>query len=105
MRPKLKSTAHFSSSYYRGIPRDNLDFAWRGQDVFERFAAGLPSVLKPQGRALLIFSSDGAWDEAQSALEAHGLQVQALERAHYVNEVITAYQVEPRSQATTERQS
>ena len=90
----------FNPPYYRGVPRDTLDHAWRGQEVFERFAAGLPRVLKPQGRALVIFSSDGAWDEARHAFEAQGLGVQPLLQVHYVNEVVTAYQVQPLLQST-----
>src|SRR5581483_11690365 len=31
----------FNPPFYRGAPSDNLDHAWRGQDVFERFAGGL----------------------------------------------------------------
>jgi HemK-related putative methylase len=95
----------FNPPYYRGAPRDHLDFAWRGQDVFERFAAGLHSVLKPQGRAVVIFSSDGAWDEARGALEAQGFRVHPLEQVHYVNEAVTAYQVEPLSRPTMARRA
>ena len=93
----------FNPPYYRGQPRDNLDFAWRGQDVFERFAVGLPRVLTPQGRAVVIFSSDGEWDQARAALETQDFQIQPLEQIHYVNEVITAYQVEPCSRPSTQR--
>ena len=90
----------FNPPYYRGVPHDDFDSAWRGQDVFERFAAGLPRVLKPQGKALVIFSSDGAWDEARHAFEIQGLRVQPLHQIHYVNEVVTAYQVEPLARST-----
>jgi methylase of polypeptide subunit release factors len=89
----------FNPPFYRGQPQHNLDFAWRGQDIFERFAAGLPGVLKPQGWALLIFSNHGEWDAARDALESHGLHIQPLQQVHYVNEVITAYRVQPCSRS------
>ena len=93
----------FNPPFYRGAPRDNLDCAWRSEDIFERFAAALPSVLKPQGWALVIFSNHGEWNAARGALEAHGLHVHPLQQVHYVNEVITAYRVEPCSRSATAR--
>lgn len=84
----------FNPPYYQGKPRDNLDFAWRGQGVFERFAEGLTRVLSPQGRALVIFSSDGEWQAAQAALKAHNFHISVHTQVEYVNEVVTAYQIE-----------
>ncbi len=49
----------FNPPYHRGRPKGGIDHAWRGEDVFERFAAGLGDMLWPGGRALLVLSSDG----------------------------------------------
>ena len=83
----------FNPPYYRGVPRDKLDHAWRGQGVFERFAAGLRSVLNPRGHALLILSTDGDCAELLSELCQGGFNVEPVERTDLVNEVVTIYRV------------
>lgn len=87
----------FNPPFYRGTPRDNIDFAWRGQDVLERFAAGLAGILAPGGRALIVFSDEGEWAALETALVANGFDVRALDEREYVNEVVTAFLVEPRA--------
>ena len=87
----------FNPPYYRGVPRDNLDRAWRGEDVFERFAAGLGRVLAPDGYALLTLSTDGDCDELLAELEAAGFSREIVERTDLINEVVTVYAVRRRS--------
>lgn len=85
----------FNPPFYRGAPRDNgLDLAWRGEDVLERFARGLPEVLKPQGKAMLLLSTDGDGTRLLQALEEQHLGVQALRRRHFGNEIMTVYGVQ-----------
>jgi HemK-related putative methylase len=83
----------FNPPYYRGVPRDNLDRAWRGQDVFERFAAGLGRMLAPGGHALLILSTDGDCGELLAELEAAGFRNEIVERTDLINEIATVYAV------------
>ena len=87
----------FNPPYYRGVPRDNLDRAWRGEDVFERFAAGLGRVLAPDGYALLTLSTDGDCDELLAELEAAGFSREIVERTDLINEVVTVYAVRRRA--------
>ena len=83
----------FNPPFYRGAPSGNLDHAWRGQDVFERFAAGLAGALKPGGRALLVLSSDGDGRELLDLLRAAGFAIGVVVEKDLVNEVLTIYEV------------
>lgn len=47
----------FNPPFYAGTPRAPWEYAWRSEDVLDRFARDLPTVLSPSGRALLIVSS------------------------------------------------
>jgi HemK-related putative methylase len=85
----------FNPPFYRGVPRNALDQAWRGEDVFERFAAGLPAALAPGGRALVVLSTDGDAAGMLRALEAAGLAHRAVARRDLGNEVLTIYHVAP----------
>jgi HemK-related putative methylase len=80
----------FNPPFYRGVPRDVLDHAWRGEAVFERFAAGLRAALKPGGRALILLSTDG--DAGMlAALTANGFTPQPVTQRDFGNEVLTVY--------------
>jgi release factor glutamine methyltransferase len=86
----------FNPPYYRGTPRDDLDRAWRGRDVFERFAAGLADVLTPEGYALLVLSTDGDCEELLAALATAGFRDDVVDRRNLINEVVTVHAVRPR---------
>jgi HemK-related putative methylase len=83
----------FNPPFYRGRPQDNLDHAWRGQDVFERFAGDLRQFLAPGGRCWLLLSSDGDGDQLLSLLDASSYDVQLLTRRDLLNEVLTIYEI------------
>ena len=83
----------FNPPYYRGIPSDPLDQAWRAPDVIERFAAGLDGHLTPSGQALLVLSSDGERNAFLAALHAGGFITRAVARRDLGNETMTVYQV------------
>jgi HemK-related putative methylase len=85
----------FNPPFHRGAPRDNLDHAWRGMDVFERFAAGLGDALRPGGRALVALSSDGDCRDLLAELRGAGFAVQAVSQKDLINEVLTLYAVYP----------
>jgi HemK-related putative methylase len=83
----------FNPPFYRGTPKDALDHAWRGVDVFERFAAGLPAHLAPGGQALLVLSTDGDAAGMLAALEGQRLTHQVVARRDLGNEVLTVHRV------------
>ncbi len=83
----------FNPPFFRGQPRGLFDLAWRGVDVLERFAAGLPDCLAPGGQALVLLSTDGDADGMLRALEAAGLTVGIAARRHFGNEIMTIYSI------------
>jgi release factor glutamine methyltransferase len=85
----------FNPPYYRGVPRDALDRAWRSTDVPERFAAGLASHLAPGGYGLVVLSSDGDDQAFLQALERNGLSTEAVAMRDFTNEVMRVYEVRP----------
>jgi len=89
----------FNPPFYRGVPSDNLDHAWRGEDVFERFAAELDGALTPGGYALLTLSSDGDCDELLAELVAAGFYNEIVEQTDLINELVTIYAVRRQASA------
>ena len=85
----------FNPPYYRGVPRDDSDRAWRSPDVIERFAAGLGNHLHPDGHALLVLSSDGERDGFLHALTTGGFNTRVVAERDFVNEQMWVYQVSP----------
>ena len=85
----------FNPPFYLGSPADNLDYAWRGQDVFERFAGELAGMLTPRGYALVVLSTDGDCDELLAELASAGFGLDAVERTNLINEVVTIHAVRP----------
>jgi HemK-related putative methylase len=83
----------FNPPFYRGVPSNNLDHAWRGLDVFERFAGGLAAMLNPGGQALLVLSSDGDCHALLDELAAAGFHSETAEQKDLINEVLTIYAV------------
>lgn len=83
----------FNPPFYRGQPRGLIDHAWRGMDVFERFARGLDARLAPGGRALIVLSTDGDCDELLIALWDAGWHIEVAAEKNLINEVVTMYAV------------
>lgn len=81
----------FNPPFFRGEPKGLFDLAWRATDVMERFAAGLPSVLTENGRALVLLSTDGDAEGMLKALTDHGLQAEPAVQRDFGNEVMTIY--------------
>jgi HemK-related putative methylase len=83
----------FNPPFFRGAPRNALDHAWRGTDVLERFAAGLPAALAPGGTLLLLLSTDGDGDTLLALLRDQGLTLGTAAERDYGNEVVTIHAV------------
>jgi methylase of polypeptide subunit release factors len=83
----------FNPPFYRGVPKDALDHAWRGVDVFERFAAGLTAALAPGGQALVVVSTDGDAAGLLRALDAQGLTHTVAAQRDLGNEVLTIHAI------------
>jgi len=84
----------FNPPFFRGEPKSKFDMAWRSTDVFERFAAGLDEALTPNGRALVLLSTDGDAAGMLRALAENGFRSVPAVRRNYGNEVMTIYAVE-----------
>ncbi len=83
----------FNPPFFRGEPASDLDRAWRGTDVLERFAAHLPGALADQGTALLCLSTDGDGEALLSALRQGGFGIETATQRDFGNEVVTVYAV------------
>jgi len=81
----------FNPPFYFGQPKDNLDMAWRGEKIFERFANGLKDHLMPSGCALVVLSTDGESKSALAELHENGFVIRPTLRRDFGNEVITVY--------------
>lgn len=79
----------FNPPFFSGPPRSSLERAWRSEDVPERFGAGLPAVLAPGGRALVVVSSHGGRERTERALVAAGLTLSTTLEADLGYEVVT----------------
>lgn len=86
----------FNPPFYRGAPRDDLDRAWRSDDVVERFAAGLADHLAPGGCALVVLSSNSDLPAFLRAFAGAGLAVETLAERDMVSETLVVYRLRPR---------
>lgn len=84
----------FNPPYYRGVPRDALDHAWRSPDVIERFPRELGDHLTPGGHALLVLSSDGEQSAFLRALDSNGFTYSPVAEADLLNEQMTVYRIQ-----------
>lgn len=74
----------FNPPFYAGPPRALWEYAWRSEGTLDRFARGLPAVLNPSGRALVIVSSTTVGVE--EALALPHLQSRPLWQRAMINE-------------------
>jgi HemK-related putative methylase len=83
----------FNPPFFRGEPAGDLDRAWRGTDVLERFAFGLSDALTPDGAALLCLSTDGDCDALLARLREGGFGIEAALQQDFGNEIVTVHAV------------
>ena len=81
----------FSLPKFRGQPTTVFEKSWRSPDVIDRFAAGLPSVLKSGGIALFVLTSHGDCDGILGGLAKAGLIVERLLWRHFGVETMAIY--------------
>lgn len=83
----------FNPPFFRGEPAGDLDRAWRGTDVLERFADGLPQALTADGTALLCLSTDGEGDALLASLRDGGFGIETAVQHDFGNEIVTVHAV------------
>jgi HemK-related putative methylase len=83
----------FNPPFFRGVPRDRLDQAWRSPDVLERFAAEVREHLAPHGYSLMIYSSAADESALRRAFEVNGLCCSVFAQRDVISEVLTIYRV------------
>lgn len=83
----------FNPPYYRGAARSVSDQAWRSPDAFDRFLSDLPLHLAPQGRALVVLSTDG--DIGATLHAARHLTIRVIRERNLFSETITVYELKP----------
>ncbi len=81
----------FNPPYYRGAPEDQLDAAWRSEDMPARFAESVRDYLKPDGSILLILSDHGEPEEYLWQLHHEGFEIESIAHRDYINEILTFY--------------
>jgi len=81
----------FNPPFYRGLPRDMADRAWRSLDVFDRFLRELPLHLCPGGFALIVLSTDG--DNADALRRVTYLTLRPIRKRDLINEILTVYEI------------
>ena len=82
--------------FFRGLPENQRDAAWRSEDFLDRFCGGLNAVLVPGGYALIVFSNHGDQHSLLAALAAAGFTVLQEMARDFRSEVITVYRLTPR---------
>ena len=76
----------FNPPFLRGAPGDNLDRAWRSDDVAERFAQALPRHLTASGCALVLLSTFGAPAVFVDEFRRQRLSMSVVAQREFVNE-------------------
>lgn len=84
----------FNPPFYQGAPKNAFDLAWRGVDSVERFAAGLPRALRPDGIALIMWSSHAGSGRLLDALSRARLEVSTVHTHRATAEVMTILQAQ-----------
>jgi HemK-related putative methylase len=82
----------FNPPFFRGTPKSNLDRAWRSEDVLERFARGVGSVLAPGGRVAVVLSSHGEGDRLIRLLAGERFASRIVRQRDFGTEVMRVYE-------------
>jgi release factor glutamine methyltransferase len=85
----------FNPPYFRGEPQNDLDKAWRSNDVIERFSGELRDHLNPNGYALVILSTHGDLDSFLSTFQLDGSKIEPIANRNIISETLTVYKLSP----------
>jgi methylase of polypeptide subunit release factors len=84
----------FSLPKFRGEPSTPFERTLKSPDLIDRFASGLPKVLKPSGIAFFVLTSHGDPHGMLEGLAAAGLVIQRLTWRHFGVETMAIYKAE-----------
>jgi release factor glutamine methyltransferase len=83
----------FNPPYFRGSPQNNLDKAFRADDVLERFSQQLHDYLTPNGYALVLLASVGDERGICALFEQEGYGLAVVAQRPLPTETLTLYRV------------
>jgi release factor glutamine methyltransferase len=83
----------FNPPFFPGRATEPWEHAWRSEGVLDRFLAGLPDVLAPDGRAILILSTVASG--ALERLESSGFRTRILAERQLLLERLSIVEVTP----------
>lgn len=92
-------TILFNPPYFRGEPKDQLDRAFRSEQVARRFSKGLTQHLAPAGSALVVLSSNGEIATFLEEFTSHSLAIELIAEQDVVNEVLKLYRLTAKTAA------
>ena len=81
----------FNPPYFRGPPQNNLDRAFRADDVLERFSQQLRQHLAPHGYALVLLASVGDEAAILALFQQDGYEVEVAAQRLLPTETLTLY--------------
>jgi len=79
--------------FFRGVPRDRWDLAWRSEDFLERFTASVGDHLEADGQILVLLSSVAPTAPLFAGCAAAHLAVEAVRRLKMASETLTIYRL------------
>ena len=82
----------FNPPYYEGKPRDWQEYAWRGENVLQRFVQGLGAHLAKGGMALLSVSTELDLAAIREELHANGFDVREVRKRRLPGETMLVYE-------------
>ncbi len=87
----------FNPPFFRGVPRDAWELAWRATDTVERFAVSLSAHLTDGGAGLLVTSTEGDGPGFLAAGRTAGLTTTIVSTKELGYERLTIYRLAPPS--------
>ena len=85
----------FNPPYYRGVPRDAIDHAWRSPDVIERFADQLADHLTPTAMPCWCCPRTASKRTFLAALDRAGFRSAVVAERDLINETLSVYHISP----------
>lgn len=83
----------FNPPYFGGVPKDSFDLAWRASGLVERFSAALSNVLRVDGFALVVLSSDGRCPQYLLHFESVGHRIARVAEHRMLHETLAVYRL------------